>query len=161
MEFWRSQGKQAAKDEEFLWAGFSSTTSHVESLQDFLGTTGHRTKWELHLSPNFHPVKIQDFSLYPTENEILLPPNMEFRVKSVLDCGNDLTIVQCDQLEETDPLMDFSIATAAVPGRIAGWSRQHFSGIFEINKDRSRWVGTSKQLNAPKQSLSHGCWLDI
>eukprot|EP00438_Fugacium_kawagutii_P008725 Skav234436 [mRNA] locus=scaffold1999:16921:17688:- [translate_table: standard] len=59
---------------------------------------------------------VKDFSLFPTENEILLPPNMEFRVKSVLDCGNDLTMVQCDQLEETDPLMDFSIAKAAVPG---------------------------------------------
>eukprot|EP00438_Fugacium_kawagutii_P011578 Skav212066 [mRNA] locus=scaffold2639:76303:86913:- [translate_table: standard] len=105
--------KQATADEEFMWAGFSSTTTHVGSMQDFLGTTGGRTNWVLHLSPNFHAVKIQDFSLFPTENEILLPPNMEFRVKSVLDCGNDLTMVQCDQLEETDPLMDFSIAKAA------------------------------------------------
>eukprot|EP00913_Durusdinium_trenchii_P022545 g21177.t1 len=45
-----------------------------------------------------------------SEHEILLPPNMEFRVKSVIDLGHGLTEVQCEQIEELDPLMDFSEA---------------------------------------------------
>ena len=35
---------------------------------------------------------------------------MEFRVKSVIDLGHGLTEVQCEQIEELDPLMDFSEA---------------------------------------------------
>lgn len=35
------------------------------------------------------------------------------QVKSILDCGHGLTEVQCEQLEEDDPLMDFY----EVPGR--------------------------------------------
>ncbi|CAK9061953.1 unnamed protein product [Durusdinium trenchii] len=83
------------------------------SKQRFLALKGPRTKWLLHLRPNFHAVSIKEFSLFPGEYEILLPPNMEFKVKSILDCGHGLTEVQCEQLEEDDPLMDFY----EVPGR--------------------------------------------
>ena len=55
-------------------------------------------------------MSLQPFSLHPGENEILLPPNMEFRVMSVIDLGHGLTEVQCEQIEELDPLMDFSEA---------------------------------------------------
>ncbi|CAK9055263.1 unnamed protein product [Durusdinium trenchii] len=103
-------GKQAKTGKQFLWAGFSSTTTHVESLQAFLGQDGDRTKWLLQLRPHFHAVSVQSFSLFPGEHEILLPPNMEFRVKSVIDLGHGLTEVQCEQIEELDPLMDFSEA---------------------------------------------------
>ena len=82
----------------------------MESLQSFLGQDGDRTKWLLQLRPHFHAVSVQSFSLFPGEHEILLPPNMEFRVKSVIDLGHGLTEVQCEQIEELDPLMDFSEA---------------------------------------------------
>ena len=44
---------------------------------------------------------------------MLLPPNVEFLVKSTYNHGNGLTEVQCIQLEETEPLMDFSTKAPA------------------------------------------------
>ncbi|CAK9090609.1 unnamed protein product [Durusdinium trenchii] len=100
-------GRQCEKGKVFLWCGFSSTTSHVEGLQAFLGTSGPRTKWTLKLRPGFYGVDIRLFSFFPKEFEVLLPPQLEFEVKSVLDCGNGFIEVQCVQLEETDPILDF------------------------------------------------------
>lgn len=109
-------GRQCEKGKVFLWCGFSSTTSHVEGLQAFLGTSGPRTKWTLKLRPGFYGVDIRLFSFFPKEFEVLLPPQLEFEVKSVLDCGNGFIEVQCVQLEETDPILDFVQAQAGGVG---------------------------------------------
>jgi len=50
---------------------------------------------------------IQDFSLFPQEHEVLLPPNMCFRVESSWDAGHGLTMVQCKQTDTLDPLLSF------------------------------------------------------
>ena len=101
-------GKQCQKGKTFVWSGFSSTTTHVEGLKSFLGQTGPRTLWQLQLRQNFDGVNLKAFSLYPDEHEVLLPPQMEFKVNSAVDLGNDLTLVQCQQIEEIDPLIDFT-----------------------------------------------------
>ena len=101
-------GKQCQKGKTFVWSGFSSTTTHVEGLKSFLGQTGPRTLWQLQLRQHFNGVNLQKFSLYPDEHEVLLPPQMEFKVISMMDLGSDLTLVQCQQTAEIDPLIDFT-----------------------------------------------------
>jgi hypothetical protein len=102
-------GEAYVKGSEFQWAGFSSTSLNVDVMQaeDFVGRSGSRVLFNLKLT---EPVgrDISDFSMY-REAEILLPPNMMFEVKGVLDAGNFLHILQCEQTESLDMLLDFSL----------------------------------------------------
>lgn len=66
-----------------------------------------KSSFGVHSAAQQHAVLIQDFSLFPTENEIVLPPNMEFKVRDILHHGGGLVEVHCDQLDEVEALMDF------------------------------------------------------
>lgn len=91
---------------EFQWAGFSSTTSHIEVLETFLGTSGPRVIFHLRLTESVAR-DISPFSLFPKEMEVVLPPNMLFVVKSVLNAGHGLHQVQCEQTDTVDMLINF------------------------------------------------------
>ena len=67
-------------------------------MQQFVGKNGPRTLLILTLT---EPVgrDVKEFSLYETENEILLLPNMCFKVQSSFDAGNDLVMIQCVQTD--------------------------------------------------------------
>lgn len=69
-----------------------------------------KSSFGVHSAAQQHAVLIQDFSLFPTENEIVLPPNMEFKVRDILHHGGGLVEVHCDQLDEVEALMDFKKA---------------------------------------------------
>jgi hypothetical protein len=58
---------------------------------------------------------IRDFSLFPKENEVLLPPNMCFEVVAIFDGGHGLIMVQCKQTETIDPILDMTPSTTPVP----------------------------------------------
>jgi hypothetical protein len=99
-----SLGENYCRGEEFQWSAFSSTTTHVEVLQTFLGQSGERTIFQLELSV---PIArdISEFSLYPNEKELLLPPNVLFEVVSILNCGGGLHIIQCRQMPSEDVIV--------------------------------------------------------
>lgn len=88
------------------WAGFSSTATKVEVMNSFLGQDGPRTLMNVELDSQWGR-DLRDFSLFPSEEEILLPPNMMFEVTSVLDAGHGLTILQLKQVESPDILLQF------------------------------------------------------
>ena len=50
------------------------------------------------------------FSLFPSENELLLPPNFSFEIVSTFPAGHGLTLVQCKQTKTLDQLIDFGAA---------------------------------------------------
>lgn len=100
-------GDDYANDEEFVWSGFSSTATTVDVMQTFMGTEGPRTLFTLELTESVGR-DLRDFSLFPSENEILLPPNMQFEVVSRFDAGNGLTMVQCKQVEADDAILSLS-----------------------------------------------------
>jgi hypothetical protein len=52
---------------------------------------------------------LKDFSFFPDENELLLPINVEFEVTAVCDLGNELTMVQCMQVESDEPILDIQV----------------------------------------------------
>ena len=72
---------------DFTWSGFSSTALTQGVMQTFVGPQGSRTLLTLQL---VEPVarKIVDFSLFPSEDEVLLPPNVSFEIVSVFDAGS-------------------------------------------------------------------------
>ena len=100
-------GESYKTGEEFQCAAFTSTACKVDALQHFLGTDGPRTICHLHL---VEPVArdIHDFSLFPQEHELLLPPNMMFEVQGVLNPAPGLYFLQCRQTETLDEIMSFS-----------------------------------------------------
>ena len=87
------------KDSTFIWWGFSSCTTNVNTLQSekFFGKKGDRTLFsiECHSGKN-----IRAHSYYQYENEILLPPARQFVVGGSLDQGHGSYFIQ---LKEVDP----------------------------------------------------------
>lgn len=85
----------------FEWSAFTSATTHVDALQASLGHFGKRTIFELELSG---PVTkdISQFSHFPINGELLLPPNIIFEVVSILKCENGLHIIKCREIDK-DP----------------------------------------------------------
>lgn len=92
---------------EFTWGGFSSTALTQGVMSTFVGTDGPRTMLTIELTEKVAR-KISDFSLFPNEDEVLLPPNVCLEVVSRFDAGHGLTMVQCKQTETIDPILDLS-----------------------------------------------------
>ena len=76
------------KGDEPQWSGFSSTATSIEVMTTFLGTEGARTLFQIELSASIGR-DIKPFSLFPAEDEVLLPPNVVFEVASVFDATGD------------------------------------------------------------------------
>jgi len=93
---------------DVTWSGFSSTASTINVMNAFLGTEGERIMYDIELT---EPLArdIRPFSVFPSENELLLPPNFSYEIVSTFDTGNGLTMVQCKQTETLDPLLDFGV----------------------------------------------------
>ena len=91
---------------DVTWSGFSSTASTINVMNTFLGTEGERIMYDIELT---EPLArdIRPFSVFPSENELLLPPNFSFEIVSTFDTGGGLTMVQCKQTETLDVLLDF------------------------------------------------------
>ncbi len=86
------------------WSAFSSTASKAEVMSTFLGTDGERIMYNIELT---EPIArdVRAFSLFPSENELLLPPNFSFEIVSTFPAGVGLTIVQCKQTETLDTIV--------------------------------------------------------
>jgi hypothetical protein len=96
---------QYSKGSTVTWWGFSSCTTsvHVLSNDQFLGQTGTRTLFNIEC----HSAKIvKQFSLFPEEEEVLLPPARQFRVMGCLHSGNDLHIIQLKEIQPKFPLIN-------------------------------------------------------
>lgn len=76
-------------------------------MNDFLGKSGNRTLVQVKLT---EPIArdIKDFSLFPSEAEILLPPNVCLKKIGAFPAGHGLEIIQLEQTTTVDPLMEFS-----------------------------------------------------
>jgi hypothetical protein len=96
---------QYPKGQTVTWWGFSSCTMSVDVLnnEQFLGQNGTRTLFTIHC----HSAKsIQQFSFYPEEEEVLLPPARQFQVMGCLNQGNGLQIIQLKEIQPKFPLIN-------------------------------------------------------
>ncbi|CAF2937025.1 unnamed protein product [Rotaria sp. Silwood2] len=88
-----------------IWWGFSSCTSSVKVLESeiFFGKTGTRTLFQI----DCHTGKdIKNHSFIQKEDEILLLPARQLQVKSCLDSGNGLYIIQLKEIDPPYPLLE-------------------------------------------------------
>ena len=100
-----------SKDQIVTWWGFSSCTTTIEILDDFLGKTGKRTIFTIDCKSG---KTISSHSAYLNEKEVLLLPETQFRVIASLDQGNELYMIQ---LEEIQSPFCISQPTAALSGK--------------------------------------------
>ena len=99
---------------DFTWSSFSSTATTQGVMETFVGTSGSRTLLTLELT---EPIarSVTDFSLFPSENEVLLPPNVCFETVSHFDAGHGLIMLQCRQSETIDPILDLAPVLEPAP----------------------------------------------
>ena len=96
---------QYPKGSTVTWWGFSSCTTSVDVLnkEQFLGQSGTRTFFTI----DCHSAKsIQQYSFYPDEEEVLLPPARQFQVMGCLNQGNGLHIIQLKEIQPKFPLIN-------------------------------------------------------
>ncbi|CAF3341402.1 unnamed protein product [Rotaria sp. Silwood2] len=97
--------EEYSKGSTFIWWGFSSCTSSVEVLESdmFLGKSGTRTLFQI----DCHTGKsIKNHSFLTKKDEILLLPARQFKVKSCLNSGNGLHIIQLKEIDPPYPLLE-------------------------------------------------------
>ena len=90
---------------QVVWWSLSSTTERFETLSDpqFLGTTGERTIFTIKTAS---ARDISMFSAMSTEHELLLLPGTSFKIRGVLQDGNELTKVALEEETEAADLID-------------------------------------------------------
>ncbi|CAF1415578.1 unnamed protein product [Adineta ricciae] len=91
-------------DETITWWGFSSCTNNINVLQSdaFLGMTSERTLFTIEC----HSGKdISEYSYFASENEILLLPATQFRVRGCLDQGHGLHLIQLEEVQSNSTLV--------------------------------------------------------
>ena len=111
----REMGQQTREGKKFTWSAFTSTATTVKVMEEFLGDKFHveRTMWQLQLSTPLVGRDVSQLSMFKTENEVLLPPNVRFEVQSVAKLAPGFMMVQCRQIETSDEWLDFGAPDAA------------------------------------------------
>jgi len=93
--------------DQVCWSQFTSTTTSLEVMKCYVGDVGPRTLMQIELS---EPVArgIHEFSLYPSEKEVLLPPNSCFEFQGSFEAGHGLVMMHFKQIKTVDVLLDMS-----------------------------------------------------
>ncbi|CAF0763362.1 unnamed protein product [Adineta steineri] len=96
---------QYPKGNTVTWWGFSSCTASVDVLsnEQFLGQSGTRTLFNIDCSS---AKTIKEYSFFPAEEEVLLPPARQFQVIACLNSGNGLHIIQLKEIQPKFPLIN-------------------------------------------------------
>jgi hypothetical protein len=122
--------KDYPKEKKFVWWGFSSCTRSVEVLnaEQFLGKTGYRTLFNINC---YSGKNIRNHSYFEREDEILLLPARQFKVASLLNPGNNLHIIQIEEIEPEYPLLEPlpSITFYVAPSSEASSINKHISTV--------------------------------
>ena len=82
------------------------SVSQVLESDLFLGKTGPRTIFTIELTSG-RARDIAGLSMIASESEVLLPPNSRFLVKAKMNVGNELWMIQLEELPPLDPIMKF------------------------------------------------------
>jgi hypothetical protein len=108
---------QYPKGREVTWFQFSSCTCDlsVEQKPQFCGSSGVRTLFTIELTSG-RARQISQYSLVPSEAEVLLPPNCRFKVKGVLNSGGGLVQIHLEELPCLEPIVDFDEPVNLVAG---------------------------------------------
>ena len=111
--------------------------------------------FQIQLTEPFVARDVRAFSVYPSENEVILPPNVSFEVVSVFDAGNGLHIVQYKQTESLDDILDLTYEGWLAPGKKV---RIDQAALMAQHDDRiKRWLQGVEEAEVVRQ-MSDGRW---
>ena len=104
--------------EVVVWHQFSSCTCNLEQEESelFCGKSGDRTVFIIELTTT-RAREVSQYTFYPNEQEVILPPNSRFLVVSKVDLGNGLIQIHLKELPPLDPILVFDTE------RVAGFTR--------------------------------------
>eukprot|EP00667_Euglena_gracilis_P013257 EG_transcript_13666 len=100
------------QNDEIVWWGFGSTTGTAGVLEDplYLGTSGPRTLFSI---VTRHAVDICRYSAFGTkEDERLLMPGVQLKVKSKLPLADGLQFIQLEECTDSPLLSGFAFAAS-------------------------------------------------
>jgi hypothetical protein len=103
--------EEFVKDKTFIWWSFSSCTSTIDVIKEFLGNKGPRTIINIECDT---AKDISRHSFYQSENEILLYPARQFKVISSIEIGNQLHIIQLKEIKPPFSIMHIPEITETV-----------------------------------------------
>jgi hypothetical protein len=106
--------KQYPVGKKIVWWGFSSCTTHVNVIEQFLGDEGERTMFNIDC---YSGKDVRNHSFFDTENEVLLPPGRYFEVASSLKAAPGFYIIQLIEIESPVSLLH-TVSASAVPSPI-------------------------------------------
>ena len=94
------------KGDEPVWWSVTSTSTTMEVLQSdlFCGQEGPRTVFVVEAA---HARDIAAFSAFASEEELILLPGAQLKVKAVVPMGGGLHMVQMDEVDEPMSLIEF------------------------------------------------------
>ena len=100
---------QQSSGEPLIWWGFSSTSTSLPAVEEFLGQTGPRIIFSVDGGSSARDVK--KYSDLPNEDELLLPCGTAFTVNTMNTIGEDLLMVS---LKQTDTVLMHASGSQAV-----------------------------------------------
>ncbi|CAF0775594.1 unnamed protein product [Adineta ricciae] len=99
-------------DEEHIWWGFSSCTESMKVMEQFVGTTGVRTLFNIEC---INGKAIQKHSFYKDESEVLLLPGTYFRVVGKWSPAKDLYMIQLRETPAPHVYLEPPFGSAPAP----------------------------------------------
>jgi hypothetical protein len=93
-------------NDELVWWSLTSTSTTIEILRskDFCGEDGPRTVFMVQAA---HACDIAAFSAFASEEEYILLPGAQLKVKAVVPMGGGLHLVQMDEIGKPMSLIEF------------------------------------------------------
>ena len=101
--------------ETVVWWAFTSCSSSIKVLEQFLGQTGHQTIFNIECDA---PKDISQHSFYHSENEMLMYPARQFQVVSSFTSGKQLKIIHLKEIQPPFPLIHIPTIPSAKPEQI-------------------------------------------
>jgi hypothetical protein len=150
--FWRGMQDSVnpnlyEKPNKLVWWGFSSCTTDMKPLENFLGVAqgpsykGPKCLFNIHSS---NAICLRDFSVYPTENEVLLFPGVYLEAKNQLTIGH-ITIIE---LQEIPPRVSLVILPQELQSALP-----KVQSVIIDPEEEARVIETLKKLEEDKKAL--------
>lgn len=148
--------KEYFVDKEFVWWSFISCTSSLQVLKNYIGRTGKRTIFNIVC---YSSKDISQYSFYEQEKEMLFYPARQFRVKSCLNAGNQLHIIDLEELHPKTPLFPIPSISAPLPKELNRSSNHAIVSLQRAAIESSADLGSAYDLN--RDCVAYPCPLNV
>jgi hypothetical protein len=101
----KNNPKKYVNGAEITFYGFTSTSTKLERVKDFMGKSGEIEGTIFSINQCFSGRLINTFSGFPDENEVLIPAGSRFKIEGILELVENITLIQLKQI----PTLEISL----------------------------------------------------